>query len=70
MMVLESERLIFRRHEIADLEAYCAMEADPEGRRYVGGAPRTRETAERKFRDVHMKDGEDRMGLLATTFKP
>jgi len=36
MVVLESERLLFREHEPGDLDAYCAMEADPEVRRYVG----------------------------------
>ena len=40
MIVLETERLLFRDHEPGDLELYCAMEADPEVRRYVGGAPR------------------------------
>ena len=49
MVVLESERLLFRPHEAADLEAFCAMEADAEVRRYVGGAPRTREAAEERF---------------------
>ena len=41
MFTLESERLLFREHKPGDLDAYCAMEADPEVRRYVGGAPRT-----------------------------
>jgi RimJ/RimL family protein N-acetyltransferase len=49
VVVLESERLLFRPHEAADLEAFCAMEADAEVRRYVGGAPRTREAAEERF---------------------
>ena len=33
MVVLESERLLFRPHEAADLDAFCAMEADAEVRR-------------------------------------
>ena len=33
MIVLETERLLLRDHEPADLEPYCAMEADPEVRR-------------------------------------
>jgi [ribosomal protein S5]-alanine N-acetyltransferase len=49
MIVLETARLLFRHHEPGDLEAYCAMEQDPEVRRYVGGAPRTREAAEERF---------------------
>jgi len=70
MSILESERLLFRQHELADLGAFCAMEADPEVRRYVGGAPRTREDAERKFRQVHLKRARSRLALRATIFKP
>jgi RimJ/RimL family protein N-acetyltransferase len=29
MIILETERLLFRDHIPADLEAFCAMEADP-----------------------------------------
>lgn len=49
MIALETPRLFFRPHEPGDREAYCAMEQDPEFRRYVGGAPRTREAAEERF---------------------
>lgn len=69
MIFLESDRLLFREHESGDLEAYCAMEADPEVRRYVGGAPRTRKDAERKFRDVHLKSASARLALRATILK-
>lgn len=70
MIVLETERLLFREHEPGDLDAFCAMEADPEVRRYVGGAPRTREEAERKFRNAHLKHANARLALWATIFKP
>ena len=70
MIILESARLIFREHEPTDLEAYCAMEADPEVRRYVGGAPRTREDAERKVRNVDLTPASDRLLRRATIFKP
>jgi RimJ/RimL family protein N-acetyltransferase len=69
MTVLESDRMIFRPHRLADLDAYCEMEADPEVRRFVGGKPRTREAAERKFRDVHLKAAGAWLGLMATIFK-
>lgn len=69
MVVLESERLLFREHESGDLEAYCAIEADPEVRRYVGGAPRTREQAVRKFRSAHLKGAHKKLALRATIFK-
>src|SRR6202012_3877627 len=48
-IILSSERLLFRQHQMADMDAYCAMEMDAEVRRYVGGYPRTREEAERRF---------------------
>ena len=70
MIVLETERLTFRNHEPADLEPFCAMEADPEVRRYVGGSPRTRSAAEHKFRTVYLPPIHDRLGLWATVFKP
>jgi ribosomal-protein-alanine N-acetyltransferase len=70
MIVLESERLLFRDHEPADLDAYCAMEADPEVRRYVGGAPRTREAAEQKFPGRVRKPESDRLRMWATVYKP
>jgi RimJ/RimL family protein N-acetyltransferase len=69
MIILESERLLFREHELADLDVYCALEADPEVRRFVGGAPRTRDEAERKFRESHLKRAASRLALRATIFK-
>jgi RimJ/RimL family protein N-acetyltransferase len=54
---------------MADFDAFCAMEADPEVRRYVGGAPRTREGAERKFRDVQLRPIDAGLGLMAMIFK-
>jgi ribosomal-protein-alanine N-acetyltransferase len=69
MRLLESERMIFRPHETADFDDFCAMEADAEVRRYVGGAPRTREGAERKFRDVQLRPIDAGLGLMAMIFK-
>jgi ribosomal-protein-alanine N-acetyltransferase len=70
VIVLESERLLFRDHEASDLDAYCEMEADPEVRRYVGGAPRPRESAERKFQAGLQRHMSDRMAMWATVYKP
>jgi [ribosomal protein S5]-alanine N-acetyltransferase len=70
MTVLESDRMIFRPHQLSDMDAYCEMEADAEVRRFVGGAPRTREAAERKFQDVHLRRADAQLGLSATFFKP
>ena len=69
MTVLESERMLFRPHEPDDLEAYCAMEMDAEVRRYVGGTPRTRETAEERFRRGLGRPVIDRLGMWATVLK-
>jgi [ribosomal protein S5]-alanine N-acetyltransferase len=69
-IVLETERLIFRQHTIADLGAYCVMEADPDFRRYVGGRPRTREEAERKFMEGAIKPASNLLSMWATILKP
>jgi ribosomal-protein-alanine N-acetyltransferase len=69
VIVLESERLLFRSHEAADLDSFCAMEADAEVRRYVGGAPRTREAAEKRFWEGVMQPVEDRLTMWATVLK-
>jgi len=68
MIILETERLLFRDHEEADLDAYCEMMAEPEFRRLSGGQPLSREEAEKSFRHVLRPMGP--MGLLATVFKP
>ena len=70
MIVLETERLLFRDHTLEDLDPFCALEADPEVRRFVGGRPRTREEAERRFRDRFLRSVPDRLSLWATLFKP
>jgi ribosomal-protein-alanine N-acetyltransferase len=70
MTVLETERLLFRDHEASDLDAFCAMEADAEVRRFVGGQPRSREAAESKFVRVYLPPVRDRLGMWATVYKP
>jgi len=69
MIILESERLIFRPHELADLDGFCSMEMDPDVRRYVGGYPRSREDAERKFPYGQLQEGYGRLGVWATVLK-
>jgi [ribosomal protein S5]-alanine N-acetyltransferase len=68
MIILETERLLFRPHEPGDRGAYCAMEQDPDVRRYVGGAPRTREAAEAKFQAV-LEAPHNLLRLWATVLK-
>jgi ribosomal-protein-alanine N-acetyltransferase len=69
MIILESSRLIFRQHELADLDAFCAMEMDPDVRRYVGGYPRSREDAERRFPHRQLQEVSGRLGVWATVLK-
>ena len=69
MTVLETERLLLREHRAEDLEAYVAMEADPDVRRYVGGSPRTREGAEKRFREG-LADALSPLSLRAVINKP
>jgi ribosomal-protein-alanine N-acetyltransferase len=66
MMILETERLLFRDHEETDLEPFCEIEADPEYR--WPHRPRTRDEAEQVFRATWLPLKP--MGLLATVYKP
>jgi RimJ/RimL family protein N-acetyltransferase len=66
----ESERLLFRPHLITDLDDFCAMEMDSNVRRYVGGYPRTREEAEKRFPKNQLQGMlTDRLGVWATVLK-
>jgi len=58
--------LLFRHHEIGDLEPYCLMESDAEYRRPQMVHPRAE--LERKFREVWLPPKP--MGLMATVYKP
>ena len=70
MVVLETDRLLFRDHQLGDLDPFCAIEGDAEFRRFVGGRPRTRAAAEEKFRRQYLPAVQDRLGLWATIYKP
>src|ERR1700753_36867 len=65
----ETERLYFRQHVMADLDAYCAMEADADFRRYVGGSPRSREQAEERF-IKGLEPVNDYLHMWAAVYKP
>lgn len=66
--ILSSERLLFRQHIQQDMDAYCAMEMDVDVRRYVGGQPRSREDAERRFRGT-LEPVKDRLSIWAAVLK-
>ena len=69
MTLLETDRLLFRQHEHADIDDYCAMEMDPDVRRYVGGKPRSREEAEKRFLPGLVRAPND-LAMWATIYKP
>ena len=68
MIILETDRLLFRQHESTDIDAYCAMEMDADVRRYVGGRPRTREEAEKRFSGA-LQPVTNRLRIWATVLK-
>ena len=68
-IILETERLKFRQHIPADIDAYCAMEMDADMRRYVGGYPRKLEDAENRFNGA-LKPVTGLLSMWATVFKP
>jgi len=67
-IILSSDRLLFRQHIMADMDAYCAMEMDANVRRYVGGQPRSHEEAERRFLPS-LKPVADGLSMWATVLK-
>jgi [ribosomal protein S5]-alanine N-acetyltransferase len=67
--ILITKRLLFRRHVIADMEAFCAMEQDAEVRKFVGGYPRQRDDAERRFMNTLQPHLNDRLAMWATILK-
>jgi ribosomal-protein-alanine N-acetyltransferase len=69
MIVLETERMLFRPHEERDRDAFCAMEMDAEVRRYVGGAPRTRESSEERFDGALNASNKSLLRMWATQLK-
>jgi ribosomal-protein-alanine N-acetyltransferase len=47
LQILETERLSLRVFELEDLDAFAAIEADPDVMKYFASGPRSRETAAR-----------------------
>ena len=70
MIILETDRLLFREHEEGDLTSFCDMQADAEVRRFVGGAPLAPEVAKRRFRERFLVPKADRLAMWATIYKP
>jgi len=53
---------------LADIDDYCAMEMDSDVRRYVGGRPRTREEAEKRFNGT-LQAVKGNLNMWATILK-
>ncbi len=71
MLILETERLVLRRQEPADLDDLWALYSDPEITRYIPDAPRSRAEALEELewhRHGHPKNPN--LGLWATLLKP
>lgn len=69
MVFLETDRLLFRTHEIRDEDDFVAMHTDPEVRRYVGGRAWSVYEAVKRFRSTYLGKPRETYGLWATVFK-
>jgi RimJ/RimL family protein N-acetyltransferase len=69
LILLVTERLVFRTHELQDENDFVQMHTDPEVRRYVGGQPWPVEKASRRFRTQYVGKPTKMYGLWATVLK-
>jgi RimJ/RimL family protein N-acetyltransferase len=58
-------RLLLRPFQATDLDAWAALNADPEVMRYLGGEPLTREASDRIAEQVNARYAGDGLGFLA-----
>jgi ribosomal-protein-alanine N-acetyltransferase len=65
---LETDMLLFRQHALTDKDDYCVMDMDPDVRRYVGGRPRSRAEAEKRFMGS-LNPITNSLGIWATVLK-
>ncbi len=69
MILLDTERLLFRSHEAKDEADFVQMQTDPEVRRFVGGQAWPVEKARYRFRNQHLGKPTKIYGLWATVLK-
>jgi len=69
MIFLETDRLLFRTHELHDEDDFVAMHTDPEVRRYVGGEAWSLYKAVKRFRAQYLRRPTNSYGLWATILK-
>ncbi len=69
-IILETNRLIFRRQVIGDLDALWVLYCDPEITKYIPDAPRSREEAREELEwHMHGHPRYPELGLWATIHK-
>jgi [ribosomal protein S5]-alanine N-acetyltransferase len=69
MTFLETERLLFRQHQLEDEADFIRMHMDREVRRYAGGQGWPKEKAEFRFRNEYLGRPTETFGLWATILK-
>jgi RimJ/RimL family protein N-acetyltransferase len=68
MVEIETRRLLLRRWQSKDLDAYSRLCADPEVMRYIGSGPRTREQSEEQISRFVRHWDERGFGLWAVEY--
>jgi len=69
MIVLETERLLFRSHTADDRVQFIEMHTDPQVRRFVGGAAWSADKARARFRAQYLGKPTGTYGLWAAVLK-
>lgn len=69
MILLQTDRLLFRTHEAGDEAAFVEMHTDFEVRRYVGGRAWSRDEAVKRFRTQYLGKPSGSYGFWATVLK-
>jgi len=68
-ILIETARLRFRPHQSSDQDTFVAAQMDAEFRRYLGGRPRTREDATRRFKNTLQRKPRGPLGMWALASK-
>lgn len=69
-IILETERLVFRRQAPADLDRLFALYCDPDVSKYIPDAPRTSDEARAELEwHMHGHPKRPELGLWATIYK-
>ncbi len=69
MILLRTDRLLFRTHEARDEAAFIEMHTDPQVRRYAGGRAWSPDEATTRFQTQYLGKPHRTYGLWATVLK-